>query len=287
LWQAGTYEPNDLVQDGDYLFIATTQTTERPDNGTNPPTPSDWDLLSSGGGSTTTIGPTFPDQPLVGDLHYMTQQPVGLYIWYDDGDSTQWVMTNGGSTGGEFVLKDGDTMTGNLTFEFSPAQANSPWAVYNTDWGVSKILHRGTHVAGVSAGHQFYVDPQFFELRNNGVGYAPAGWQTGSSETVKKNVRPLAQSAINMIGQLSTQLYERTDFTNIDGSEITQLGLFAEQVRQVLPSAVSMGAKPGTGDPLNPASDARYEEMPYYDPAQVLALLIEAFNELVKEVRGA
>ena len=68
----------------------------------------DWDLMAvsgggtsggggenPGGGASVTTGPTFPTSPTPGDLHYKTVETVGLYVYYDDGDSTQWVQTNG------------------------------------------------------------------------------------------------------------------------------------------------------------------------------------------------
>lgn len=91
----------------------------------------DWDIVAysgnSGGGgggapgeggTPNTTGPEFPSAPGAGDLHYLTVDPVGLYIYYDDGDSQQWVQTNGGDfNGDDYVLKSGDTMTGNLTID--------------------------------------------------------------------------------------------------------------------------------------------------------------------------
>lgn len=48
------------------------------------------------GGATVTIGDTFPTGQVPGDLHYLTGNTVGLYVYYDDGTSGQWVQTNGG-----------------------------------------------------------------------------------------------------------------------------------------------------------------------------------------------
>lgn len=55
--------------------------------------------LENAGGATVTIGDEFPDDAAVvnGDMHYKTTEVVGLYVYYDDGDSTQWVQTNGGT----------------------------------------------------------------------------------------------------------------------------------------------------------------------------------------------
>lgn len=97
-WVAGAYAANDVVQDGDYVFIALQSTVEKPDNGNNPPDPVDWDVMSSGGGSSVYVQDTAPATPAVGELWFKTSAPVGLYIYYDDGDSTQWVQTDGGGS---------------------------------------------------------------------------------------------------------------------------------------------------------------------------------------------
>jgi hypothetical protein len=67
----------------------------------------------SGGGCAT--GETAPTAPQPGDLWFRTDI-CQLFVWYDDGDSQQWVQANGGGGGGgDFVEVAGDTMTGNLT----------------------------------------------------------------------------------------------------------------------------------------------------------------------------
>lgn len=42
-----------------------------------------------------TYGPTLPPDPAPGDMHYITTEPTGLFVWMNDGDSDQWVQTNG------------------------------------------------------------------------------------------------------------------------------------------------------------------------------------------------
>ena len=50
---------------------------------------------AGGGGGTITSGDTFPDNPQADALHYRTKAPVGLYVYFDDGDSQQWVQSSG------------------------------------------------------------------------------------------------------------------------------------------------------------------------------------------------
>lgn len=64
--------------------------------------PSKWDALSNsggggGGGASVTTGDFFPLNPELNDLHYLTSNVVGMYIFYFDGINRQWVMTNGGT----------------------------------------------------------------------------------------------------------------------------------------------------------------------------------------------
>lgn len=44
----------------------------------------------------THVGSTAPVSPEQGQLWYRTIAPVGLFIWYEDGSSNQWVETGGG-----------------------------------------------------------------------------------------------------------------------------------------------------------------------------------------------
>jgi microcystin-dependent protein len=59
----------------------------------------------------TIISDTPPADPKVGQLWFKTVEPVGLYIWYQDADSSQWVQVSGGGSGGG----GGDTEGGDAT----------------------------------------------------------------------------------------------------------------------------------------------------------------------------
>jgi hypothetical protein len=43
-----------------------------------------------------TVGDAFPPSPADGDLHYRTSGVAGLYVFFQDTDSSQWVQANGG-----------------------------------------------------------------------------------------------------------------------------------------------------------------------------------------------
>lgn len=99
-WSAGTYNPFQSVTHQGSTWLCITTTTDEPTSAS-----SDWIALGGAGGSIT-IGDAFPTVPAPedGDLHYKTSEVVGLYVYYDDGDSTQWVQTNGGGQlNGQFL----------------------------------------------------------------------------------------------------------------------------------------------------------------------------------------
>ena len=54
-----------------------------------------WTSIGSlGGGGGVEIGPFPPANPLPGDLWFNVTEGR-MYVWYDDGDSTQWVDVTG------------------------------------------------------------------------------------------------------------------------------------------------------------------------------------------------
>lgn len=55
-----------------------------------------WLIDSAAAGSAVIASPTPPADPLAGQLWYRTTNPVGMFMWLNDGNSTQWVQTNGG-----------------------------------------------------------------------------------------------------------------------------------------------------------------------------------------------
>ena len=107
-WSVGSYVSDDVVSNNGSTWVCITNTTQEPLASS-----SDWAELGGAGGAT--IGDAFPTSGLKpGIFHYLTVEPVGLYMYYDDGDSVQWVQTNGGGGAGDAVQRSGDTMTGDL-----------------------------------------------------------------------------------------------------------------------------------------------------------------------------
>lgn len=95
----------------------------------------DWDIMaapslvsSTTGGASVTVSDTAPADPSQGDLWYCTVEPIGLYIWFEDIDSGQWVQANA-LNGGPYLPLTGGALTGPLTLE-----AAAPYLrIYETD----------------------------------------------------------------------------------------------------------------------------------------------------------
>jgi hypothetical protein len=75
-----------------------------------------WFSSGGGGGASVTVGDTAPASPAAGDLWWDSSEAAGsnggrLYLWYEDGDSNQWVQTSnvGGGGGGGSSVSVGDT----------------------------------------------------------------------------------------------------------------------------------------------------------------------------------
>jgi len=73
----------------------------------------------SGGGAATSIGDTPPATPINGQLWWESDSGI-TYIWYDDGDTEQWVQLSTVASTADYVKKNGDTMTGLLTLSGNP-----------------------------------------------------------------------------------------------------------------------------------------------------------------------
>jgi hypothetical protein len=69
---------------------------------------------SGSGGASVTVGDTAPASPAAGDLWWDSSEASGsnggrLYLWYEDGDSNQWVQTSNVGGGGGSSVSVGDT----------------------------------------------------------------------------------------------------------------------------------------------------------------------------------
>jgi hypothetical protein len=82
-----------------------------------------WVPMTGGGGGSIVTGDTPPNSPTVGTLWW---DSVGgqLYIWYNDGNTSQWVISvNGGAFTSGFLPLNGGTLTGPLLLAANPSVA--------------------------------------------------------------------------------------------------------------------------------------------------------------------
>lgn len=90
----------------------------------------------------TTVGDTAPANPQPGQLWFRTLSPVGLFVWINDGDSSQWVQTQGGgsfSQSGEQAINPNGLSE--VTFDPIPREATSFTVTFaNTQPGSNVIM---------------------------------------------------------------------------------------------------------------------------------------------------
>ena len=83
-----------------------------------------WRAASSGGGSSVTVSDTAPSSPASGDLWYYTVTGE-LFIYYNDGDSSQWVTTAPADNVPSALSAASLTLSGNATFSANITISNT------------------------------------------------------------------------------------------------------------------------------------------------------------------
>ena len=129
-------------------------------------------------------------------------------------------------------------------------------------FGITGSIY-GTHVSGNFTAVSIASQNQFFTFRNDGVGYATGGWQTGSDRRLKSNITPIPD-ALAKLDQISGNTFVRDD---LDGRKLA--GVIAQEIQAVLPEGVTVG------------------ETLSVDPMAVIALLVEAVKELSAKCAAA
>lgn len=91
---------------------------------------------SVGGGAT--ISDTAPSNPQAGDLWWKSDEGA-LYVYYNDGTSTQWVVANPFTGGGGYLPLSGGTLTGGLTVNgtISSVTSSSTNATFLDSYGTA------------------------------------------------------------------------------------------------------------------------------------------------------
>lgn len=101
------------------------------------------DALIAGLGAAVTVGPAPPASPSQGQLWYKNVSPTGMFMWYIDVDSSQWIQVSGNGQGLEFA-STAEARAGTATTKLmSPAlaQARSGFIeITQTIAGVTLVL---------------------------------------------------------------------------------------------------------------------------------------------------
>lgn len=208
------------------------------------------------------------------------------------------------ATANAALPKAGGTMTGPITLaypagyalpfqgafgmNFGSAYTQLAGATYvqvpilgNPNWETCALQF--VHEPSVYAAARFQVGTstvQIFDLRNNGIGYAPGGWQTTSDRRVKTDVTMIADP-LDKIAQIRGVTFSRLDLAEMDGSPIVRAGLIAQEVEAVLPEAVSR-----VGDVRAELQNGDTSKMRSLDPLGVIGLLVECVKEIAERVEA-
>lgn len=204
-WASGTYPKNDVVSYQGIIYVASVASV------TTTPPGSGWTQLGARGANVTFADAAPTGQP--GDLWYKTSAPVGLYGWYVDADSSQWIsMDQAAALAAGFVKKTGDSMSGQLN------------------------LLAGNPTAAAHAANKAYVDAQVATRLTQATAdtlYAPLS----SDRTLKQFIQPMA-GALDKALALTPRTYEWKVNDRPHKVAGTIYGVVAQEVAEVLPTAV-------------------------------------------------
>ena len=87
---------------------------------------------STPGGASTTVSDTAPTSPSNGDFWY-NSSTLGLFIYYNDGNSSQWVQVSGGVSTGETVISSDTAPSSPDSGDFWLDSTNLDLYVYYVD----------------------------------------------------------------------------------------------------------------------------------------------------------
>ena len=119
-----------------------------------------------GGGVSVTISDTPPASPAVGALWWESDTGL-LYIRFNDGTSSQWVIAAPQADITTFVQKSGDTMTGPLILSADPTAALGAATKQYVDAAVSRNLIGGLTLSTAGSSTVFAVAPGVAADSNN------------------------------------------------------------------------------------------------------------------------
>lgn len=142
-----------------------------------------------------------------------------------------------------------------------------------------------------------------FTLQNNGVGLAPGGWQTGSDERIKEDIKDIEpEEALGAVLKLRHVTFKMRDTPDGNGGwreGARSAGYLAQDLEAYLPEAVSTASNPKTFDDdgnqtgfpyqckADDGSVLEIEDMKSVDPGKAAAALhgpaIKRLYELLQE----
>jgi hypothetical protein len=192
----------------------------------------------------TAISDTAPSSPSAGNL-WWNSNTAQLYIYYNDGDSAQWVTAARGPAGPQ-----------------GPAGPMGPAAILS-DQTVSATTHYPTLTTVINGTATSLV------VSSTKMSFVPStgtltvtNFVESSSITLKENISPI-ENALDSILKLSGVTYDRID------SKEHEAGLIAEWTNEVLPDLV-------TKDSLGNIIGIKYTKLTAY--------LIESIKTLKQEI---
>jgi len=146
---------------------------------------------AGGGGASVEVGEVPPENPSQGDMWFATGESVGLYVWYGDEDSSQWVMTNGGGRALNAVQRTGDTMTGQLAI--NKAAGDGAFILQDgagiTRWALSREIPNGDLLIGrFNSAGAFQDAPIRIASSDGNVSIGSIGTLTGKSADFSNGV---------------------------------------------------------------------------------------------------
>jgi hypothetical protein len=149
--------------------------------------PANWSVI----GGSVTISDIAPSAPQVGQLWF---DSVGgqLYVWYNDGNTSQWVIAvNQGTPDlSGFLLLTGGTMTGPLTLATNPVTPLQSAPKQYVDAGIAAVNTTIAALVPAMNDNRIINGDMLIDQRNNGgvgtaIGYTADRWQYSASQASK------------------------------------------------------------------------------------------------------